>query len=480
MNKKLIAMAAALLPMIGMAQTNTKSLHISQMSVNKGDSLITLNMTLDPKAYHLKGNDIVRVMPMLINGSDTLSMPPVRVAGRSAWYSEIRDGISTPLSLSRAGKGNPVEYSATLPYDSSIENSMIIMQTDTTSICNCNPPKSGQVPVIRIQENPPIDLNKFARFEYVAPVDSGDKVFNLSGRANIIFKVNKTDIDWTYFSNHAELDSIMKSVNAVKNNEYATVDTIFLTGYASPEGPYANNVRLAKGRTEEVLKYVQTHSGFPRSIFQAHPIPEDWDGLREWIINSDIPNRHAMVAFIDDPSIPIEKKNDMFRAKFPADYPFLLQNVYPLLRHTDYRIRYRIKKFYDVNEIEKVFQKNPSILSLNELYLLSNKYEQGTPKYNEVMMTAAAMHPESEVANINAAYSAISNGNYQLAELYLKRLKPSAETDYAWGVIYALQGQYDEAKAILKRAQEAGNPNAAALINAIEEATKPREAVTIL
>ncbi|MDE6740933.1 MAG: hypothetical protein K2J58_01225 [Muribaculaceae bacterium] len=314
----------------------------------------------------------------------------------------------------------------------------------------------------------------------MAPKDSADKIFNLSGRANIIFKVNKTDIDWTYFSNHAELDSIMKSVNAVKDNEYATVDTIFLTGYASPEGPYANNVRLAKGRTEEVLKYVQTHSGFPRKVFVAVPIPEDWDGLREWIVNSDIPNRHEMVAFIDDPSIPIAKKNDLFRAKFPNDYPFLLQNVYPLLRHTDYRIRYRIKKFYDVDEIEKVFRTNPNILSLNELYLLSSKYEQGTPEYYQVMMTAAAMYPDSEVANINAAYSAISNGNYQSAEQYLSKLAPSAETDYAWGVMYALKGEYSKALEMLRSARLAGNPNAASLIADLENAMKPRVAVKIL
>ena len=69
MKKKLIAMAAALLPMMAAAQSNSERLHISQMSVNKGDSLITLNMTLDPKAFSLKVNDIVSLTPMLANGS---------------------------------------------------------------------------------------------------------------------------------------------------------------------------------------------------------------------------------------------------------------------------------------------------------------------------------------------------------------------------------------------------------------------------
>ena len=483
MNRTITAIAAALLPLTAAAESNTDLLHISNMSVNKGDSLITLNMTLHPSGYRLKRNDVVSLTPMLVaEGGDTVQMPPVRVAGRSAWYSLVREGLPTgAYSLSRAGKGGPVDYSATFPLDPAFGNSTIFMRADTVSICNCDPARSGDVPVVIMEEPPVTDfMDRALNFSYIAPRDTADKVFDLSGRANIIFKVNKTDIDWTYFSNHAELDSIMKSINAVRDNEYATVERILLTGYASPEGPYKNNVRLAKGRTEVVMKYVENNSGFPHSVYETASVPEDWAGLREWLEASSIPARHEMIAFIDDPSVPIEKKNDMFRAKFPADYPFLLQNVYPMLRHTDYRITYRIKKFYDVDEIEKVFAKNPSILSLNELYLLSNKYEQGSPDYTKVMMTAAAMYPDSDVANLNAAGCAMSNGNLQMARMYLEKVAPGREADYAWGLLYAIEGDYPKALELLRRAANAGSQDALDLIPDIEDAMKPVESVRIL
>ena len=233
MNRKLIAMAASLLPLLAAGQTNSERLNISNLSVNKGDSLITLNMTVNPKDFRLRGNDIVSLTPMFVTEKDTLWMPNLRVAGKQAWYNEIRNGGG--LSLSRAGKSEAIEYSYTLPYDAAFGSTEIVIQADTTNICNCDPPRTGYTTIVDIPEPPVTNfLDIIHRFDYIVPIDSDSKTYDLSGRANIIFKVNKTDIDWTYFSNHAELDSIMKSIDAVKDNEYATVERILLTGYASP------------------------------------------------------------------------------------------------------------------------------------------------------------------------------------------------------------------------------------------------------
>lgn len=470
-----------MMPLMAMSQSATDLLHISDLSVNKGDSLITLNMNVAPKDYKIKSNDIVTLTPQFVADGDTVDMPPIRIAGRKAWFTQIRENVETPLTLSRSGKSLPVAYSSTLPYAPQSGLSTITIKADTTNVCNCDPARSGDFPIVVINEPPITNFREFAHnFQYIAPKDTADKVFNLSGRANIIFKVNRTDIDWSYFSNHAELDSILKSVNTVRDNKYATVDTILLTGYASPEGPYANNVRLAKGRTEAVQKYVEAHSSFPHSVYHTASVPEDWVGLREWLATSSIPQKDEMIAFIDDPAVTIEKKNDLFRAKFPQEYPSLLQNVYPLLRHTDYRIRYRIKKFYDVNEIAEVFKKNPKLLSLNELYLLSNKYEPGSKEYYEVFLAAAVLFPESEVANLNAAGCAMSLDDFQSAAMYLKKVSPSPESDYAWGVLYAMEEQYEKSLEYLKKAAAAGNQKAADMIHAVEQALDHPDPITLL
>ena len=480
MNKSIFAIAAFMLPLMALSQTSSDLLHISGLNVNKGDSMITLNMSVDPRDYRVKSNDIVTLTPQLISGGDTVGMPAIRIAGRKAWYTEIRERNATPLNLRRAGKGLPVEYSSTVGYSPLSGYSTIVIKADTVSVCNCDPARSGDFPVVDINEPPVTNfLDYVHNFRYIAPKDTADKVFNLSGRANIIFKVNKTDIDWTYFSNQAELDTILKTINVVRDNEYATVEHILLTGYASPEGPYLNNVRLAKGRTEVVQKYVEQHSSFPHSVYETASVPEDWGGLREWLEASSIPGKYDMIAFIDDPSVPVEKKNDMFRARFPEDYPYLLKNVYPLLRHTDYKITYKIKKFYDPAEIEEVFRKNPRLLTLNELYILSGRYEQGSPEYFQVFMTAAAMFPDSDVANLNAAGCAMNAGNLPGARVYLEKLRPGADADYAWGMYYALSEDYPRSLEYLKKAAAAGSQDAADMIPAVEAALAPRQDIVI-
>ncbi len=478
MNKTFFAIAAFMLPLMAMSQSSTDRLHISDLNVNKSDTLITLNMNVDPKAYKVKSNDIVTLTPQFVADGDTVDMPSIRIAGRKAWYTQIREHVETPLTISRSGQGEPLAYSSTIGYAPLSGLSSIIIKADTANICNCNPPRSGDFPVVEINEPPVTNFMEYAHnFSYIAPKDTADKIFNLSGRANIIFKVNRTDIDWSYYSNHAELDSILKSVRAVRDNKYATVDTILLTGYASPEGPYSNNVRLAKGRTEAVRRYVEANSSFPHSVYHTASVPEDWEGLRQWLEHSSLPYRDAMIAFIDNPSIPIEQKNDLFRAQFPNEYPMLLQNVYPILRHTDYRIRYRIKKFYDINEIEEIFNTNPRLLSLNELYLLSGKYEQGSPKYFQVFMTAAAMYPDSDIANLNAAGCAMSNGNLQAARTYLAKVRPGAEADYAWGMLCAMEEDYPRAIVYLEKAADAGNEKAAEILPSVRAAMSPRESI---
>ena len=122
-----------LLPLLVAAEGNSGRLHISDLNVNKGESQLTLNMKVDPKGYRVKGNNIVTLTPMLVAEDDTLSLQPVRIAGKGAWYAEIRDGKSTPFTLLRAGKDNASDYSCTVPFTPAFDKSRIVIKADTAS-----------------------------------------------------------------------------------------------------------------------------------------------------------------------------------------------------------------------------------------------------------------------------------------------------------------------------------------------------------
>lgn len=452
MNKILIFLAGTLLS-ASTSAGNADRLHISNLNINKGNEQITVNMDFNPKEFHIKSNEIVELTPAIVTSSDTLRLPSVRIAGRQAWFTQVRDGLATPSNLSRAGKGEVINYSTTTLLPQEFDTSTLIVISDTTNLCNCQPPKEGSDPLaafdFRVRKP---SLN----FHYVAPKDSAEKIFNLSGKAKVIFKVNRTEIDWTYSRNYAELDTILRTIQVVKDNPDASVESIYLSGYASPEGSYSNNVRLAKGRTEAVKDYVVSQSTFPASIFLTGFVPEDWAGLREWLVASDMNGKEEMISFIDDASIGDSERNDVFSRKFPEQYKFLLKNVYPELRHTDYKITYKIRGYHNIDEIREVLRTNPRNLSLNELFLLANSLTPGSEEYDNVFETAANLFPENDTANLNAANSAMNRGDISKARFYLERAGESAEADYARGILALMQEDYDSAEPLLKRGAEEG------------------------
>ena len=184
-----------------------------------------------------------------------------------------------------------------------------------------------------------------------------------------------------------------------------------LTGYASPEGPYRNNVRLAEGRTKAVRDYVERLYDFPAKVYFTSSVPEDWDGLREYVAKSNLADRDAILAFIDERT-PIEDRNDQLRSRFPESYRFLLENEYPWLRHTDYYIHYTIRQYTTVEEILSVMEKTPSNLSLNEFFTAAKSFPEGSKEFCDILEKAVLYYPHDERANLNAANAAMSKGAY--------------------------------------------------------------------
>lgn len=480
--KPYISCVVAASALTAAAGVNTGRLHISDLAVLKSDNSITLNLSVSPDNWGIKSNEKVILMPAIIAGSDTVMLDPITVAGKRAWFYEVRNGNRSPL-LSKTGTGKQIDYSRTVDYLPWMETSTVEILVDTISECNCSdrfsPSGSDVLKVAQLNYRQQAIL---PNFNYIVPGDTLEKNFSLSGRANIRFMVNKTDIDWSYAGNYAELDSILLSLNKVKDNPDATVKEISLCGYASPEGPYANNVRLAKGRTEVVKEYVRKHSTLPASLYKTSFVAEDWQELKKWLEVNPIPGSQQMIAFIDDPKIPVETKNDIFRQRFPDAYPGLLKEVYPLLRHTDYRITYNVRKYYDVNEIRQVMLTNPRNLSQNELYLLAKSYPQGSKEYFEVFSLAARLFPDDATANLNAGLASISVGDLTGAAGYLERAGENPKADYARGVLAVMNKDFATARTLLEKAEAGGAEGASEMLQQIDafEESYQNGGVTIL
>ena len=113
----------------------------------------------------------------------------------------------------------------------------------------------------------------------------------------------------------------------------------------------------------------------------------------------------------------------------PADYAFLLANVYPSLRHTDYRISYVVRSYSDPAEILAIMKKRPGNLSLDEFFVAAQSLEPGSPEFNEVFDIAVRMYPDNPVANLNAAITAFNRHDIPAAERYLAKAGNQTQAD---------------------------------------------------
>ena len=276
-----------------------------------------------------------------------------------------------------------------------------------------------------------------------------------------------------------ELRKITSSIDTVRMMPDATVKSITLTGFASPEGPYSNNVRLAKGRTEAVKEYVRGQYTFPASVFHTNSVPEDWEGLRDSVAVSILPDRAQILEFIDHGNVPIEKRNDELRRRFPSSYAFLLKHVYPSLRHTNYAIDYELRTYTDINEIRRVLKERPQNLSLNEFFLAANSYPVGSKEYDNVWETAVRYYPDNNIANLNAANSAMNEGNIKYARALLSRVSDNPSATYARAVFDALEGNYEQARTGMESVQ-ASVPEAKEALEQIRLVLEKRDHVKFL
>lgn len=462
MNK--IGLACAMLALAsGIASATTyRDLAFSGADIRRvGDSL-TVNMNLKVDDLKVKRNETLRIVPVIksLDGNDSVALPPVTVAGKNAWYSIVRNSHhSVPSYTFGAGEETIAEYSQSTRWQPWMEHSGIYLQPGR-QCCGADFTPGDEADLATLDFRP---LRFDATFSFVAPVDTTPKIGKLSGRAYINFPVNKTDIYPYYMDNPAELRKILDTIDIVKGNPDMTVDSILLTGYASPEGPWRNNVRLAAGRTEALKEYVRKSYDFPARVFFTSSVPEDWEGLREYVAASAFPDKDAILSLIDDPAIEEPARNDALKSRFPEAYAFLLKDVYPTLRHTDYSIAYTVRKYTDVEEIKRLVKSAPGQLSLNEFYQAAVSYGEGSPEFQEVFDVAVRIYPDDPVANLNAAVTAMQEENLVKAESYLSKAGHSADADFARATLEALKGNFNEAESLFKSAGSKGKDVSEAL-----------------
>lgn len=430
-----------------------------QVTQTDGKTVVSLDFVLD--SLLVPSNRYRAFTPVIISRDSThiSRMKTLIVTGRTQDIIFQRDGID-PLYADNCVKvrrqnGEPQTYSYTDAVDrqSWHQNAGVYVECD---LCGCGDQMKNELAFLG-DLLPPDPYDLIHLVDIVPAPAKKDR--SLHGSAYITFVVNKWEMKPDYMNNRAELRKITDTLDVMVKDPNVSVREIKIHGYASPESPYSHNEMLATNRAKSLTEYVKNLYNLPASAFaKAEATPENWEGLRAAVVDMDtdiLPHRQQILDIIDDTSLQPDLKEWKIKQTYPQEYRYLLQNVYPGLRRSDYDISFNFSDF-TLEQAKQIYKTRPYQLSLREMWDVAQTMEPYGSDYNKVMQTAVNVYPDAPEALINLANVAIRQHDLLKAESLLERAGDSAEALNARAVIAIIQQRYADAERLLQSAAQKG------------------------
>lgn len=460
--KKILYILFCLLPVLnGNAQTLYKNqVRIEKESITRSDdNRLTINLEIVLQTnLKIASNNVATLTPFLEADGQTKALPSIIVYGRKRNIVNQRNHKNFENTYTvirrKQTEEQKISYLIQIPFEAWMRTANMKLNIDICGCCDILEENSGEL-ITRLNISP---LKLQPSIAYITPQAEGVKHRAVEGSAYLDFPVNKYIIYPEYRRNTIELAKIRATIDTVRNDKNTTLTGIKIHGYASPEGGYANNTRLAEERTKALVDYVSSYYNFDKKLITSESTPEDWAGFRKFVATSSLDKKDEIFRLMNDESLDIDKKEHAIaKLTGPQGYQYILDTCYPALRHSDYTVNYTVRGF-NLEESKEIINKRPQLLSLQEIYLVAQSYEPGSEEFNHSFLVAATMFPDDPIANLNAGAMEIQkSGDMAVAKKHLAKADPkAAETLNNLGVIAMLEGDLETAEIYFKAAKEAG------------------------
>ena len=270
--------------------------------------------------------------------------------------------------------------------------------------------------------------------------------------SRIDFQVGKSNIDLNLGDNRRELGRIRRTLAALLENDTFLMDSIIVTASASPEGSESLNMRLSRSRSESISRYLDEQikvlwdsldrrnglrfdeaghrikSTPVRIPFISRYKGENWDRLDVLVDEDDYltegdKSRYELLGRVPD----LDGREALLgRERF---YSYLRERLYPRLRTVSFDFHLHRKDM---------------VKDTIHTTVLDSTYMRGVRALTNMDYDGAlALLQPYQDYNTAIAYMGLDRNQSALA--ILSRLKPTASVNYLMAILYARQGNEQEA-----------------------------------
>ena len=330
----------------------------------------------------------------------------------------------------------------------------------------------------------------------IAP-DSFQRVRAQKQEANVKFLINQANLRQSELKNNSvqEFVSLLKRINADK--EGLNIRNVEVQAYASPEGGFAFNDRLANKRQDVSEDYVKKtlQQTKVNTDIDAKYTAQDWDGFQKLVQASNIQDKDVILRVLSMYKDPQEREQQI--RNMSAGFRELADGILPELRRSRLIINYETIGRSD-EQIKQQYEADASRLSADEILYAATLVENPADKeaiykraaeiypadyrafnniavmeFNKGNMTEAQNYLQSAFraynrapeANANLALMALRNGNIQQATEYISKADGANDLNQVLGNLEIARGNYAQAEQYFKES----NNNSAALANILNK-----------
>ena len=296
--------------------------------------------------------------------------------------------------------------------------------------------------------------------------DAFQRVIKQAKQANIMFLIQQTNLRWSEL-NSTEMKEFTETLKDIKaDTENKVLDNVEVSAYASPDGGFDLNDRLAAQRQSNAEKHVNSllKKTKVEASVDTEYTAEDWEGFQELVAGSNIPDKDLILRVLSMYKEPEVREREI--KNISAVYGELAEQVLPQLRRARLTLNYQLIGRSD-EEILAAVKKEPSVLSVEELLYAATLVDNVNEKV-AIYKKTAELYANDYRAYNNLAEIAMKANDYSAAKTYLEKAAKlnasAAEVNTNLGMIALIEGKVADAENYLVKGTDA-KANEAALGN---------------
>lgn len=387
-------------------------------------------------AKFFKKNASVTITPVLVYGGQQTAATPVTYQGE-----KVR-GNNPVVNFNNGGTVTiPVNYL----YNPDMQKSELFL---TFNVQQGN--KQYVLPQVKVA-NGIIATAALADAGTVNPATAADKfqrVINDKYTADIRFLINQANIRKGELDSQGvvDLNVTLRSAAAAPNQE---IEEINISSYASPEGAYDFNQRLAENREKNTTAYLEgqlkkdkiTEFGELTKQFTA----EDWDGFQQLVAASNIQDKDLILSVLSNVKDPEVREKEI--RNLAAVFETLADQILPQLRRSHITASINTIGKSD-EELARLAQNDPKSLTVDELLYAATLTDDNNRKA-QIYEQATRIYPNDFRGFNNLGKAQFINKDYASAIANLNkaaRLAPnSSEVAMNQGLVQLVNKDFNGA-----------------------------------